>query len=68
MPYVYTYVWCLDGLVVVVVLLVPLRGRFRTLREANFDLMKLCEEHDTSYERGRSEMQQYRYRYCFVRV
>lgn len=34
--------------------------RFKTLRDANFDLMKLCEEHDTSYEKGRLEMQQYR--------
>ena len=25
------------------------------------DLMKLCEEHDTSYEKGRLDMQQYRY-------
>ncbi|CAM9522761.1 unnamed protein product [Scytosiphon promiscuus] len=34
--------------------------RFKTLRDANFDLMKLCEEHDSSYERGRLDMQQYR--------
>ncbi|CAN0582770.1 unnamed protein product, partial [Ectocarpus sp. 12 AP-2014] len=37
-----------------------LLNRFKTLRDANFDLMKLCEEHDTSYEKGRLEMQQYR--------
>ncbi|CAM9111371.1 unnamed protein product [Hapterophycus canaliculatus] len=37
-----------------------LLNRFKTLRDANFDLMKLCEEHDTSYERGRLDMQQYR--------
>lgn len=39
-----------------------LTTRFKTLRDANMDLMKLCEEHDTSYERGRLDMQQYRYR------
>ncbi len=38
-----------------------MHARFKTLRDANFDLMKLCEEHDTSYERGRLDMQQYRY-------
>lgn len=37
------------------------KARFKTLRDANFDLMKLCEEHDTSYERGRLDMQQYRF-------
>eukprot|EP00752_Nemacystus_decipiens_P012126 g10751.t1 len=37
-----------------------LLNRFKTLRDANMDLMKLCEEHDTSYEKGRLDMQQYR--------
>lgn len=36
------------------------QSRFKTLRDANMDLMKLCEEHDTSYEKGRLDMQQYR--------
>lgn len=39
---------------------ISMENRFKTLRDANFDLQKLCEEHDTSYERGRLEMQQYR--------
>lgn len=34
--------------------------RFRTLREANAELTKLCEERDASYETRRTEMQQYR--------
>ncbi|CAN0187108.1 unnamed protein product [Pylaiella littoralis] len=37
-----------------------LLNRFKRLRDANSDLQKLCEEHDTSYERRRLEMQQYR--------
>ncbi|CAM9341832.1 unnamed protein product [Ascophyllum nodosum] len=34
--------------------------RFRTLRDANVDLTKLCEQRDTSYEKRRSDIQQYR--------
>lgn len=30
------------------------------LRQANTDLMTLCEEHDTAHERKRMEMQQFR--------
>lgn len=39
---------------------IALKNRFKRLRDANSDLQKLCEEHDTSYERRRLEMQQYR--------